>query len=162
MNVEDLAGIEEFTTVFIADGQTPVVDGYCGDLLSDVMANAPAQSVLMTIQAHKNTIAVASLVGITALVICNGRVRISRPLPLYHTSIHGGGPSIVVISVRIDPQSQASLPAPMIGCYPPACLGGDGEGHRDPRATDQHQHKTSQPLKRRVRCVRLWACMALR
>ncbi len=73
MNVEDLAGIEEFTTVFIADGKTPVVDGYCGDLLSDVMANAPAQSVLMTIQAHKNTIAVASLVGITALVICNGR-----------------------------------------------------------------------------------------
>lgn len=73
MRVEDLAGIDAFTTVYIADGTAAVVDGYCGDLLSDVMANAPAQSVLMTIQAHKNTIAVASLVGITALVICNGR-----------------------------------------------------------------------------------------
>jgi hypothetical protein len=73
MNVEELAAVKEFETVYIADKEAEICDGYCGDLLSDVMANAPASSVLMTIQAHKNTIAVASLVGITALVICNGR-----------------------------------------------------------------------------------------
>ncbi|HPZ15245.1 MAG TPA: iron-sulfur binding hydrogenase [Sphaerochaeta sp.] len=73
MNVEELAAVKEFETVYIADKEAEIRDGYCGDLLSDVMANAPASSVLMTIQAHKNTIAVASLVGITALVICNGR-----------------------------------------------------------------------------------------
>ena len=72
MNVEELAAVKEFETVYIADKEAEIRDGYCGDLLSDVMANAPASSVLMTIQAHKNTIAVASLVGITALVICNG------------------------------------------------------------------------------------------
>ena len=51
----------------------PVLAGYCSDLLSDVMANAKAGSALVTIQAHKNTVAVASLVGLAAVVLCNGR-----------------------------------------------------------------------------------------
>jgi hypothetical protein len=50
--------------------------GYTSDLLSDVMANAPDDSVLVTIQAHKNTIAVATLAGVRAIVVCN-----SRPVP---------------------------------------------------------------------------------
>jgi Mg2+/Co2+ transporter CorC len=73
MRVEALTQIAEFTEHFVADRTAEIEDGYVGDLLSDVMANAPPNSVLITIQAHKNTIAVASLVGITALVICNGR-----------------------------------------------------------------------------------------
>ncbi len=47
--------------------------GYTSDLLSDVMANAKADGILVTIQAHKNAIAVASLVGIAAVLVCNGR-----------------------------------------------------------------------------------------
>ncbi|MFO7849588.1 MAG: iron-sulfur binding hydrogenase [Spirochaetia bacterium] len=50
-----------------------ITAGYTSDLLSDVMGNAPDKSVLITIQAHKNTVAVASLAGITAIVLCNGR-----------------------------------------------------------------------------------------
>ena len=49
---------------------------YTSDLLSDVMANAKDGGALITIQAHKNTVAVASLVNISVIVICN-----SRPLP---------------------------------------------------------------------------------
>jgi predicted transcriptional regulator len=49
---------------------------YTSDLLSDVMANARDGGALITIQAHKNTVAVATLVNISAIVICN-----SRPLP---------------------------------------------------------------------------------
>ncbi|MDR2178105.1 MAG: hypothetical protein LBP20_08725 [Treponema sp.] len=49
---------------------------YTSDLLSDVMANARDGGALITIQAHKNTVAVATLVNITAIVVCN-----SRPLP---------------------------------------------------------------------------------
>jgi serine kinase of HPr protein (carbohydrate metabolism regulator) len=37
------------------------------------MANAPEDSVLITIQAHKNTVAVAALAEIRAIVICNRR-----------------------------------------------------------------------------------------
>jgi hypothetical protein len=49
---------------------------YTSDLLSDVMANAKDGGALITIQAHKNTVAVATLVNISAIVVCN-----SRPLP---------------------------------------------------------------------------------
>jgi len=49
---------------------------YTSDLLSDVMANARDGGALVTIQAHRNTVAVATLAGISAIVICN-----SRPLP---------------------------------------------------------------------------------
>jgi len=53
-----------------------VSGAYTSDLLSDVMAYAKDGGALITIQAHKNTVAVASLVDISVLVICN-----SRPLP---------------------------------------------------------------------------------
>lgn len=46
---------------------------YTSDLLSDVMGNAETDSVLVTIQAHKNTIAVATLSDIRAIILCNGR-----------------------------------------------------------------------------------------
>lgn len=46
---------------------------YTGDLLSDVMANGEEGSVFVTIQAHKNSIAVATLKDFPAIIICNGR-----------------------------------------------------------------------------------------
>ena len=49
---------------------------YTSDLLSDVMAHAHDADILITIQAHNNTIAVASLAGIKGIVICN-----DRPVP---------------------------------------------------------------------------------
>ena len=55
---------------------SPLSGAYTSDLLSDVMANAGEGGVLITIQAHKNTVAVATLVNITAIVVCN-----ARPLP---------------------------------------------------------------------------------
>jgi len=48
-------------------------DGYAGDLLSDVMANAPEGCAVITIQAHRNTAAVAQLVGASCIVVCNSR-----------------------------------------------------------------------------------------
>lgn len=46
---------------------------YTSDLLSDVLANAKDESVLITIQAHKNTIAVAGIVGADAVIFCNSK-----------------------------------------------------------------------------------------
>lgn len=56
----------------------PYVDGpldgaYTSDLLSDVMAHAPENSVLITLQGHKNTVACASLAGVKALVLAGMR-----------------------------------------------------------------------------------------
>ncbi len=50
-----------------------IENGFTSDLLSDVMGNSPEESVLITIQAHKNTIACSSLAGITSIILCSGR-----------------------------------------------------------------------------------------
>ncbi|MCQ2604428.1 MAG: iron-sulfur binding hydrogenase [Spirochaetia bacterium] len=73
MKVSDLKelGYKAETTKEMEDFELKA--GYTGDLLSDVMANAPSDSILITIQAHKNTIAVATLAGIRVILICNNR-----------------------------------------------------------------------------------------
>ncbi|MDR2783074.1 MAG: hypothetical protein LBB48_04425 [Treponema sp.] len=53
-----------------------LTSAYTSDLLSDVIANAHDGGALITIQAHKNTVAVASLVNISVIVVCN-----FRPVP---------------------------------------------------------------------------------
>ncbi len=76
MKISDLSDTFGFEAIFPAEGTTAIVDAYTSDLLSDVMAKALEGSALITIQAHKNTIAVASLIGIRAIIICN-----ERPVP---------------------------------------------------------------------------------
>jgi hypothetical protein len=71
MIVSDLQAT--FQKLTMPNGEDVVKDAYTGDLLSDVMGNAPSDSILITIQAHKNTIAVASLAGIKAIIVCNNR-----------------------------------------------------------------------------------------
>jgi len=46
---------------------------YTSDLLSDVLANGRDATVLITIQAHKNTVAVATVADISLIVLCNDR-----------------------------------------------------------------------------------------
>lgn len=76
MTVRDLADGLGYECVQDTYENEPIRAGYTSDLLSDVMANCPEDSVLVTIQAHKNTVAVATLAGVLAVVICN-----SRPIP---------------------------------------------------------------------------------
>ncbi|KGG81195.1 DRTGG domain-containing protein [Caloranaerobacter azorensis] len=45
---------------------------YIGDLLSLVMANASENNLWITIQTHLNIIAVATLVGLSAILIAEG------------------------------------------------------------------------------------------
>ena len=46
--------------------------GYCGDLLSDVMANAAEHNVWLTVQAHQNIVAVAVLKEMACIIITCG------------------------------------------------------------------------------------------
>jgi hypothetical protein len=54
----------------------PLRGAYTSDLLSDVLARATEGDALVTVQAHKNTVAVAVLKHIPVIIICN-----SRPIP---------------------------------------------------------------------------------
>lgn len=50
-----------------------ITGGYCGDLLSDVMANTTSGDIWFTIQSHQNIVAVAVLKDLAAIVLVNGR-----------------------------------------------------------------------------------------
>jgi ferredoxin len=51
-----------------------IEDGYCGDLLSEVMANASEGSVWLTIQGHQNIVAVAVLREMAAIIVTGGHM----------------------------------------------------------------------------------------
>ncbi|MFP4289863.1 MAG: DRTGG domain-containing protein [Bacteroidota bacterium] len=49
-----------------------VSGGYVSDLLSDVMGNADTGNVWITLQTHKNVMAIASLKDLAAIILVNG------------------------------------------------------------------------------------------
>lgn len=54
------------------DAACTVRGGYVCDLLSDVMGHAEADTVWITMQVHRNVVAVASLKELAAVVLVNG------------------------------------------------------------------------------------------
>jgi predicted transcriptional regulator len=70
MFVKDL--VEKFDLTIAAGKKgldREVLDGYCGDLLSEIMGNAPAGCAWMTVQGHQNIVAVAVLREMAAIII---------------------------------------------------------------------------------------------
>ena len=80
MKLRDLAeklALERLTPELAKEEDAEVTGGHVSDLLSDVLANAPAGGVLITIQAHINTVAVALHARLAAVILASGR----RPEP---------------------------------------------------------------------------------
>ena len=74
MTVKDLVkqfGLQVVTGEKGLDRQ--VEDGYCGDLLSEIMGNAPEGCVWLTIQGHQNIVAVAVLRNMAAIIVTGGQ-----------------------------------------------------------------------------------------
>jgi len=72
MNFQELTAKVQGTVV-VDNPEANINSAYTSDLLSDVMGHCGDESVLITIQNHLNAIAVCTLAGIEAIVICNGR-----------------------------------------------------------------------------------------
>ena len=74
MNVKEL--VNRFN-LHVAAGNNnldrQIQGGYCGDLLSDVMANAPAGCIWLTVQTHQNIVPVAVLHEMAAIVLTGGQ-----------------------------------------------------------------------------------------
>jgi hypothetical protein len=68
LNLEPLTPLEK---------DRSIQGGYASDLLSCVMAGARQNYVWVTLQAHMNVVAVASLIGLAAVIITEGK----RPEP---------------------------------------------------------------------------------
>ncbi len=56
-----------------ADLTREVTGGYVSDLLSDVIGHASEGAVWVTLQAHLNIVAVASLKGLAGIILANNR-----------------------------------------------------------------------------------------
>ncbi|MBN2693737.1 serine kinase [bacterium] len=69
MKISEIATLLNLEWYVKADENREVIDGYCSDLLSDVMGKAPSDSLWITLQNHKNVVAVASLRDITGVVL---------------------------------------------------------------------------------------------
>lgn len=74
-HIVEALSLEVFTPA--ADLSVDASSGYTGDLLSDVMGNAPGGAVWVTVQTHANVIAVATLRDVAAVVVAGGH----RPEP---------------------------------------------------------------------------------
>ncbi|MDI7246293.1 MAG: DRTGG domain-containing protein [Bacillota bacterium] len=73
MRVRDLLDVLECRVEAGAAGlDNEVKGGYASDLLSDVMAHAGEGDVWVTVQAHQNVVAVATLVSLACVVVAGG------------------------------------------------------------------------------------------
>jgi predicted transcriptional regulator len=95
MNLQQIAeatGLE----IFSGNGQLhrTCTGGYCSDLLSDVMGHAGAGKLWITLQTHKNVIAIASLKELAGVILVNGlhpdddmlEQAISEDIPVFSTT----------------------------------------------------------------------------
>lgn len=71
IRIQDLVKPLEAEVLVAGDMEREIQGGYCGDLLSDCIANATEGSVWVTVQSHPNVVAVAVLVGIPCIVVVN-------------------------------------------------------------------------------------------
>lgn len=72
MNVSELVGklgLQVLTGPF----EQEIEGGYASDLLSDVLANGQAGNIWITIQVHRNIVAVASLKDFAGIIVAGGR-----------------------------------------------------------------------------------------
>lgn len=75
MNVRKILELFELEIAAGKSGLDREVLGcYCGDLLSDVMGNAPGNSLWLTVQSHQNILAVAVLRDLAGIILVNNGV----------------------------------------------------------------------------------------
>lgn len=72
MIVKELVEALELRVISPGDLQREVRGGYASDLLSCAMAKAKADTVWLTLQAHPNVVAVASLLDLAAVILTEG------------------------------------------------------------------------------------------
>ena len=65
--------LENITPEIELDRVPDIKRGYASDLLSDVMGNAPAGGMLVTVQVHLNVVAVAVHAELAAVIFALGR-----------------------------------------------------------------------------------------
>ncbi|MGM0410266.1 MAG: DRTGG domain-containing protein [Bacillota bacterium] len=69
MRVKDIVDKLNLEVIVDSDLEKEINGGYCGDLLSNVMARANEGDLWLTVQSHQNVIAVALLTEVAAVIV---------------------------------------------------------------------------------------------
>lgn len=69
MTLQELTSALELNPFHLAEPQRDVTGAYCGDLLTWVMANAPADGAWLTIMSNVNVAAVAVLTDVSCIIL---------------------------------------------------------------------------------------------
>lgn len=96
MTLDDIAGklgLTDLTPEVKAQKEGEVVGAHASDLLSDVLAHAPVNGILVTLQAHMNVVAVAAHAGLAGIIFSSGRTpdagvlkkAVEEKIPLFST-----------------------------------------------------------------------------
>jgi predicted transcriptional regulator len=96
MNLKQIAarlGLQTISAYLVEQERAEITRAHASDLLSDVLANAPAGGVLLTIQVHLNVIAVAVHAMQAAVIFTSGMVpeeavrdkAVEENIPLFST-----------------------------------------------------------------------------
>ena len=81
MKVRELVEKLNLTVLSGAEGLDREIDGcYVSDLLSDVMGNAEMDNVWVTLQVHKNVMAIASLKELACVILVKGQTATEETL----------------------------------------------------------------------------------
>jgi predicted transcriptional regulator len=72
MTLNEIVQQLELAVITGADTDTQITGGYASDLLSCAMAGAKGGNVWVTLQAHPNVVAVASLLELSAVIVTEG------------------------------------------------------------------------------------------
>ena len=72
MKISDIISQLSLTVFNEGDTSKDIKSGYSSDLLSDVMGNAEATCIWVTLQTHRNVAAISALKEIGAVVIVKG------------------------------------------------------------------------------------------
>lgn len=75
MTVQELVNALNLTVLSGENGLNREIEGcYVSDLLSDVMGNAEINNVWVTLQTHKNVMAIASLKELACVILVKGQI----------------------------------------------------------------------------------------
>ncbi len=72
MKVKDIIEALSLNVFNAGNLEQEIISGYSSDLLSDVMGNAEAECIWVTLQTHRNVAAIAALKEISAVVLVKG------------------------------------------------------------------------------------------
>lgn len=72
MTAEKIASACGLTPITLKNPDAPIDKVYCCDLLSIVMGRAPANCAWVTVMGNMNSVAVASLAEISAIILADG------------------------------------------------------------------------------------------